>query len=56
MKVIQRQSTALKNSRNCYTSYHTQYDTSTIRVLQRNDVKGPVKMAHSMSANGEKFH
>lgn len=45
MKVIQRQSTALRIPETVSLLTIPQYDNSTIRVLQRNDVKGPVKMS-----------
>lgn len=55
MKVIQRQSTAIRIPETITLLTIPQYDNSFIRILQRNDVKVLVEYAIRMCPDGKKF-
>lgn len=55
MKVIQRQSTALRIPETMTLLTIPQYDSDTLRILQRSDVRGPIKMATSLCKHPDDF-
>lgn len=55
MKVIQRQSTALRIAETFTLLTIPQYDTSIVRIIQRNDIKLLLKLAFKVSANKKEF-